>query len=50
MSTKVCVPIMGQDKKTVLEQTEKVSEMNPDIIEFRADYLDERVAEILRRY
>ncbi len=51
MSTKVCVPIMGQDRKTVLEQTEKVSAMKPDIIELRADYLDEsnrrNIAEIL---
>lgn len=51
MSTKVCVPIMGQDRKTVLEQAEKVSAMKPDIIELRADYLDEsnrrNIAEIL---
>lgn len=51
MSTKVCVPIMGQDRKTVLEQAEKVSAMKPDMIEFRADYLDENsrrnIAEIL---
>lgn len=45
MSTKVCVPIMGKDKKTVIEQAEKVSVMAPDIIEFRADYLDENSRE-----
>lgn len=41
MSTKVCVPIMGKDKKEMIEQAQKVLAMKPDIVEFRADYLDE---------
>ena len=40
MNTKVCVPIMGKNKEEVIEQAEKVLEMKPDMVEFRADYLE----------
>lgn len=41
MSTKVCVPIMGKTKAEVIVQAVKVAEMKPDIVEFRADYLED---------
>lgn len=41
MSTKVCVPIMGKTKTEVIEQAAKVAEMKPDMVEFRADYLED---------
>lgn len=40
MNTKVCVPIMGKKKEDILEQAKKVITMKPDMIEFRADYLE----------
>ena len=40
MSTKVCVPIMGKTKTEVIEQAAKVADMKPDMVEFRADYLE----------
>ncbi len=36
---KICVPVMGKDKKEVLEQVKIVKRKNPDLIEFRADFL-----------
>ena len=41
MSTKVCVPIMGKTKAEVIVQAVKVAKMKPDIVEFRADYLED---------
>ena len=36
MKTKICIPIIGQDEKEVLDQTEKILQMQPDLIEWRA--------------
>ncbi|MCI8956849.1 MAG: type I 3-dehydroquinate dehydratase [Eubacterium sp.] len=41
MSTKVCVPVMGKTKTEVIEQAVKVVGMKPDMVEFRADYLED---------
>ena len=38
-SPKICVPIMGRNKEEVIEQLEIVKKNNPDVIEFRADFL-----------
>ena len=40
MKTKICIPIIGQDEKEVLDQTEKILQMQPDLIEWRADYIE----------
>lgn len=40
MNTKICVPIVGKNKKRMIEQAQKVLDMKPDMVEFRADYLD----------
>lgn len=37
---KVCVPVMGENKEEVLCQMREVAAMAPDIIEWRADFLD----------
>ena len=38
--TKVCVPIMGKNKRELLSQARDVVKMKPDIVEWRVDYLD----------
>ena len=38
--TKVCVPIMGKNKRELLLQARDVVKMKPDIVEWRVDYLD----------
>lgn len=38
--TKICVPVMGENKKEVLKQAKAVINMQPDIIEWRIDYLN----------
>ena len=40
MKTKICIPIIGQDEKEVLNQAEKILQMQPDLIEWRADYIE----------
>lgn len=37
--TRVCIPVMGKDIAEVLEQTKIVKAKNPDIVEWRMDYL-----------
>ena len=38
--TKICVPITGTDLEEIKEQAEKIANMNPDIVEWRADFYD----------
>ena len=38
--TKICVPIMGKNKRELLSQAKEVVNMKPDIIEWRVDFLD----------
>ena len=40
MNTKICVPIIGKNKEEMIEQAEKVTNMKPDMVELRADYLE----------
>lgn len=47
MSTKICVPVMGKDKKEIIEQAEKVVAFHPDMVELRADYLEKINKEIV---
>ena len=47
MKTKICIPIMGQDEKEVLNQAEKVLQMQPDLIEWRADYIENLDTDII---
>lgn len=47
MKTKICIPIMGQDEKEVLNQAEKVLKMQPDLIEWRADYIENLDTDII---
>ena len=35
--TKICVPITGTDLEEIKEQAEKIANMNPDVVEWRAD-------------
>ncbi len=47
MKTKICIPIMGQDEKEVLNQAEKVLQMQPDLIEWRADYIEKLDTDVI---
>lgn len=47
MSTKICVPVMGKDKKEIIEQAEKVVAFHPDMVELRADDLEKINKEIV---
>ncbi len=38
---KICVPIVGKNKEEVLASAEKIVEKNPDLIEWRIDFLTE---------
>ena len=38
--TKICVPITGTDLEEIKEQAEKIANMNPDVVEWRADFYD----------
>ncbi|MCR5736961.1 MAG: type I 3-dehydroquinate dehydratase [Eubacterium sp.] len=44
--TKICVPITGKSKDEILSQASKVKEMQPDIVEWRADYLQGAILEL----
>lgn len=37
---KVCIPLMGTSRETLLEETAKIKTMPPDLVEWRADYFD----------
>ena len=41
MDTKICIPVMGKTKEKLINQVEKVIKMNPDLMEVRADYLED---------
>ncbi len=41
MDTKICVPVMGETKEKLISQVETVIKMNPDLMEVRADYLED---------
>ena len=47
MKTKICIPIIGQDEKEVLDQTEKILQMQPDLIEWRADYIEKLDTDVI---
>ena len=47
MKTKICIPIMGQDENEVLNQAEKVLQMQPDLIEWRADYIEKLDTDVI---
>lgn len=47
MKTKICIPIMGQDEKEVLNQAEKVLQMQPDLIEWRVDYIEKLDTDVI---
>lgn len=38
--TRICIPVMGKNKKEVLMQANEVKKQKPDIVEWRMDYLD----------
>ncbi len=38
--TRICIPVMGKNKEEVLAQASGVKSQNPDIVEWRMDYLD----------
>lgn len=39
-NARICIPVMGKNKEEVLSQVRKVKNSQPDIIEWRIDYLD----------
>ena len=48
---KICIPVMGTTDEEILEQTKKVAEKHPDLLEWRADFYgqlenQQRVAEL----
>ena len=46
---KICVPVMGKDKKELVESIRDALNSNPDIIEIRWDYIEhENVIEVLK--
>lgn len=40
---KICVPILGRTREDVVNETKRVITYSPDLIEWRADYLEEEV-------
>lgn len=42
---KICVPIMGKTRDEVLKETKNILTYSPDILEWRADFLEEEVIE-----
>lgn len=38
---KICVPVMGKDRKTLKEETEKARDAAPELVEWRADFFEE---------
>ncbi len=43
---KICVPIVGKNREEVLASAEKIVEKNPDLIEWRIDFLTEVTEEV----
>lgn len=44
--TKICVPITGKTAEEIKEQAKKVKELQPDLVEWRADYLKDQNTDI----
>lgn len=36
--TKICIPITGRTDKEIIKQAKEIKKLNPDIVEWRADY------------
>ncbi|MCR5837125.1 MAG: type I 3-dehydroquinate dehydratase [Lachnospiraceae bacterium] len=39
-NAKICVPVCGKNKETIIDEAKTVVDMNPDLVEFRCDIYD----------